>query len=83
MRACGAEAALKGNTFTVDALVTAMEELQHDISPGNTPGLCLLRIATAFSVRQWHEAERKASAKLTSPWQVNAQGSCCRLLLCC
>ena len=36
--AAGAEAALKGNALSVDALVTAMEELQHDIHPGNTPG---------------------------------------------
>ena len=38
VRATGAEAALKGNTLSVEALVTAMEELQHDISPGDTPG---------------------------------------------
>ena len=51
MRACGAEAALRGNDLTVDALVTAMEELQHDISPGNTPGVCLPRIAVALTVQ--------------------------------
>ncbi len=39
-RAAGAEAALIGNALSVDALVTAMEELQHDIRPGNTPGGC-------------------------------------------
>ncbi len=38
VRAAGAESALKGNILSVDALVTAMEELQHDISPGDTPG---------------------------------------------
>ncbi len=38
VRAAGAEAALKGNALSVDALVTAMEELQHDIDPGNTQG---------------------------------------------
>ena len=55
IRASGAEAALRGNALTVDALVTAMEELQHDISPGNTPGVCLLRDAALSSLRQWHE----------------------------
>ena len=38
VRAAGAESALKGNILSVDALVIAMEELQHDISPGDTPG---------------------------------------------
>ena len=36
VRAAGAEAALKA--LSVDALVTAMEELQHDINPSDTPG---------------------------------------------
>ena len=45
LRAHGAEAALRGKALTVDALVMAMEELQHDISPGNTPGMRLARSA--------------------------------------
>lgn len=40
IRAAGAEAALRGKALSMDALVTAMEELQHDIRPGNTPGGC-------------------------------------------
>ena len=36
VRAARAEAALKA--LSVDALVSAMEELQHDINPGDTQG---------------------------------------------
>ena len=43
VRAARAEAALKGNALSMDTLVTAMEELQHDIDPGNTPGMYPLR----------------------------------------
>ncbi len=58
IRAAGAEAALTGNALSMEALVAAMEELQHDIRPGDTPGvpyqalqnvICLLQLQTLTS----------------------------------
>lgn len=37
-RAASAEAAVAGRALDVDSLTAALEQLQHDIDPGNTPG---------------------------------------------
>ena len=77
MRASGAEAALRGKALTVDALVTAMEELQHDISPGDTPGVQLPRSAVpslchcrAGSLRNYDELTANAPMKLASKARI-------------
>ena len=67
MRASGAEAALRGNTLTVDALVAAMEELQHDISPGNTPGGYLPCSANPPRCDSSMKERTGASARVMSP----------------
>ena len=83
MRASGAEGALRGKALTVDALVAAMEELQHDISPGNTPGRCLLWSAAPSPMLQQHVQEQGSLCKIDEPTDVQMDADSSGTKTCC
>lgn len=90
VRAARAEAALKGNALSVDTLVTAMEELQHDIDPGNTPGvphpgMPPRTLAAGPSTFLWHDSlsafvERMVQGGAIAALKSRPRMQRCRLL---
>ena len=62
------EAALAGRALDVDTLVAALEQLQHDIEPGNTPGMNrrehMLSICSVSGASAWLHLECRLRVEL-------------------